>query len=71
MKTKPMTFDAVAASRKWREETGRLLDAMSIEERLAFLDSLRLRKAATAKAPSSCAVREASIDYRTKTDPKS
>jgi hypothetical protein len=41
MKTKAKSFDAVAASRQWREETSRMLDAMPMAERIAFLEGLR------------------------------
>ena len=37
METKTKTFDAVAESRKWREETSLKLNAMSLEERLKYL----------------------------------
>ena len=43
METKNKAFDAVAESRKWREATSRKLDAMSVEERLAYLGSVRER----------------------------
>jgi hypothetical protein len=46
METKPKAFDAVAESRNWRETTSRKLDAMSVEERLAYLRSVRERYAA-------------------------
>ncbi len=46
METKTKTFDAVAESRKWREATSRKLDAMSLEERLAYLQKVRDRYAA-------------------------
>ena len=36
-------FDAVAESRKWREATSRQLNAMSTEERLAYLAEARAR----------------------------
>ena len=49
METKTKTFDAVAESRKWREATSRKLDAMSLEERLAHLESVRERYAAEQK----------------------
>lgn len=32
------TFDAVAASRRWRRKTSRLLRDMTSEERIAFLN---------------------------------
>jgi len=37
MVAKTKSFDAVAESRKWREATSRKLDAMSQEQRLAYL----------------------------------
>ena len=43
METKNKVFDAVAESRKWREATSRKLDAMSVEERLAYLGGVRER----------------------------
>jgi len=46
MERKNKTFDAVAESRKWREATSGKLDAMSVEERLAYLGSIRERYAA-------------------------
>ena len=49
METKTKTFDAVAESRKWREATSRKLDAMSLEERLAYLESVRERYATKQK----------------------
>jgi hypothetical protein len=50
MATPPKTFDAVHASRQWRETTSRKLDAMSREERLAHY--ARLMKQATGTATS-------------------
>ena len=38
------TFDAVAESRRWKEETSRMLDAMELPARLAYLESLRTGK---------------------------
>jgi hypothetical protein len=38
MTTKKKTFDAVAESRKWREETSALLATMTRAERIAFLN---------------------------------
>jgi len=38
MTTKKKTFDAVAESRKWREETGALLAAMTRAERIEFVN---------------------------------
>ena len=57
METKNKAFDAVAESRKWREETSRKLDAMSLEERLVYLGSVRERYVAEREA-ESCVVRE-------------
>jgi hypothetical protein len=45
METKTKAFDAVAESRKWREATSRKLDAMTVEERLAYLQNVRQRYA--------------------------
>ena len=49
MDTKTKAFDAVAESRKWREATSRKLDAMTVEERVAYLQSVRQRYAAGRK----------------------
>jgi len=38
MPRKKKTFDAVAESRKWREETGALLATMTRAERIEFLN---------------------------------
>lgn len=62
-------FDAVAESRKWREATSRLLGAMSLDERLAYLHDARERYFARRRSGStentdrpereeSCVVRE-------------
>jgi len=40
METKTKTFDAVAASRQWREAASQKLNAMSRPERLAYLKNL-------------------------------
>jgi len=40
METKTKTFDAVAESRKWREDSSRKLNAMGRDERLAYLQAL-------------------------------
>jgi len=53
-------FDAVAESRKWRETTSRRLDAMTPEQRLAYLHGvgercrakIRSRRETTAAASS-------------------
>jgi hypothetical protein len=49
-------FDAVAEPRKWREATSRHLAAMTVEERLAYLNEVRARY--LAEREESCAVRE-------------
>ena len=53
METKTKAFDAVAESRKWREATSRKLNAMTREERLAYLrgagERLRAQMQASAK----------------------
>lgn len=72
MKTKPKNFDAVAASRQWREDAGRMLDAMPMAGRIAFLDGFRAPaadrnpNAASGHAEGAVAVREdaAPIDIR-------
>ncbi len=51
MATPPKAFDAVAASRQWRETTSRKLDAMSRAERLAHY--ARLMKQATGAAAAN------------------
>ena len=51
MATPPKAFDAVQASRQWRETTSRKLDAMSRAERLAHY--ARLMKQVTGTAPVS------------------
>lgn len=38
MATKKKTFDAVASSRRWRQATSKLLNKMTAEEQLAFLN---------------------------------
>ena len=57
MDTKTKTFDAVAESRKWREATSRKLDAMTMEERLAYLQGVRERYAAERKTRRPVAAR--------------
>ena len=37
MNTSKKPFDAVEQSRRWREETSKVLDAMTRAERIAFL----------------------------------
>ena len=59
-------FDAVAESRKWREAASRQLDAMSREERLAYLAEARARYLAgrgemDAAVPDQAEVEESSI----------
>ena len=57
MDTKTKAFDAVAASRTWREAASRKLDAMTVEERLAYLQSVRERYAAERKNRQPATVR--------------
>jgi hypothetical protein len=38
MATKKKSFDAVASSRRWRRATSKLLNKMSPEEQMAFLN---------------------------------
>jgi hypothetical protein len=66
MKTKPKTFDAVAASRRWRAETSRTLDAMPVAERIAFLEGLRTDQRphpGPVPADGACTVREEPETY--------
>ena len=66
MKTKPETFDAVAASRQWREETSRTLDAMPMADRIAFLEGFRAPAAdpkPNAAAGGAMGVREDATPY--------
>ena len=67
MKTKTKTFDAVSASRKWREEAGRKLDAMSVPERIAYLEGLRSRVGIAADVTGTFALREDPAPYGGKT----
>ena len=57
MATKTKSFDAVAESRKWREATSQRLDAMSREQRLAYLhqetEKLRAKIRAVNPAPTA------------------
>jgi len=57
MATKTKSFDAVAESRKWREATSRKLDAMSREQRLAYLreqtEKLRAKMRAGRQEPAT------------------
>ncbi len=52
MATKKKSFDALAASRRWRRATSKLLNKMTPEEQIAFLnrrlDNWRARPAAKA-----------------------
>ena len=43
MQTNKKPIRAVAASRGWKEETSRELDAMGLEARIEFLESARPR----------------------------
>jgi hypothetical protein len=67
MKTKPKTFDAVAASRQWREETSRMLDAMPMADRVAFLEGFRMpaadRKPNAVASGGAIGVREDAAPY--------
>jgi hypothetical protein len=59
MATKKKIFDAVAASRRWRRKTSRLLREMTSAERIAFLNR-RLENwpaAPAAKSPRELARR--------------
>jgi hypothetical protein len=51
METKTKVFDAVEESRKWRESTSRKLDAMSVEDRLAYLNAVSERQRARFRGP--------------------
>jgi len=57
MDPKTKKFDAVAESRIWRETTSRKLDAMSMEERLAHLEKLRLQYGAAYRARQAAEAR--------------
>ena len=58
MMTKKKTFDAVAESRKWREETGALLATMTRAERIEFLNRAHRRLPENpAQGPASIANR--------------
>jgi hypothetical protein len=57
METKTKAFDAVAESRKWREAASRKLDAMTVEDRLAYLQGVRQRYAAERKSRQPGAAR--------------
>jgi len=67
---KSKTFDAVVASRKWREDTGRMLDAMSMGERLAFLEGLRNRVTAGVETDGAAILREEAAEYVVKASEK-
>jgi hypothetical protein len=51
-------FDAVADSRKWREASSRKLEAMSRDERLAYLAEARERYLAEREGKSAVAPSE-------------
>lgn len=55
-------FDAVAESRKWREATGRQLNAMSREERLAYLTEARRRYLAEREQKDVAASDQAAVE---------
>jgi hypothetical protein len=50
MATKKKTFDAVAASRRWRRTTSRLLNKMTPAEQIAFLNRRVEKRAADSAA---------------------
>jgi hypothetical protein len=53
MATKKKTFDALAASRRWRRKTSRLVREMSSDERLAFFNRrLETRRTDSAAKPA-------------------
>jgi hypothetical protein len=49
METKNKDFDAVSESRRWRETTSHKLDAMTLEERVVYLQNVRKRYATEQK----------------------
>lgn len=52
MATKKKTFDAVVESRRWRRTTSRLLNKMTADEQIAFLNrSLKDWPAASSAKP--------------------
>ena len=55
MTTKNKTFDAVAESRKWREQTSALLAPLTAEQRIKLLNQ-RLRRFKPAARPKALAV---------------
>ena len=61
MEPKSKAFDAVVESRKWREATSRKLDAMTLEQRLAHLASVRERYAEVLKDRPSAPARSTSV----------
>lgn len=69
MNKKPKkSFDAVAESRKWREEASRLLDAMDQPARLSYLAELHAklpppRRALPADPHAVATVREDATPY--------
>ena len=56
MATKKKSFDAVASSRRWRQATSKLLNNMTPEEQLAFLNSRLTNWPGTAKPKGSRAL---------------
>jgi hypothetical protein len=56
MATKKKTFDAVASSRRWRQATSKLLNKMTPEEQLAFLNRRLANWPAAAKPKTSRAL---------------
>ena len=53
MATKKKTFDAVASSRRWRQATSKLLNKMSPEEQVTFLNRRLANWPSKAKPKSS------------------
>lgn len=53
MATKKKTFDAVASSRRWRQATSKLLNKMTPEEQLTFLNRRLTNWPGAAKAKLS------------------
>jgi hypothetical protein len=56
MATKKKTFDAVASSRRWRQATSKLLNKMTPEEQLAFLNRRLTNWPGSAKPKSTRAL---------------
>jgi hypothetical protein len=56
MATKNKTIDSVASSRRWRQATSKLLNKMTPEEQLAFLNRRLTNWPGTAKPKSARAL---------------